>query len=51
MILKVLDATNTTLDRRDLILDFAKENGYKVRVELASLRSLETLFLRPDFNT
>ncbi|XP_011619304.1 6-phosphofructo-2-kinase/fructose-2,6-bisphosphatase-like isoform X1 [Takifugu rubripes] len=26
----VLDATNTTPDRRDLILNFAKENGYKV---------------------
>lgn len=27
---KVLDATNTTPDRRDLILSFAKDNGYKV---------------------
>ncbi|KAJ0036381.1 hypothetical protein NQD34_005058 [Periophthalmus magnuspinnatus] len=26
----VFDATNTTPDRRDLILSFAKENGYKV---------------------
>ncbi|CAF96180.1 unnamed protein product, partial [Tetraodon nigroviridis] len=26
----VFDATNTTADRRDLILNFARENGYKV---------------------
>ncbi|XP_066065004.1 6-phosphofructo-2-kinase/fructose-2,6-bisphosphatase isoform X1 [Chamaea fasciata] len=28
--LKVFDATNTTRERRDVILQFAKENGYKV---------------------
>ncbi|KAI1229700.1 hypothetical protein IHE44_0010882, partial [Lamprotornis superbus] len=27
---KVFDATNTTRERRDVILQFAKENGYKV---------------------
>lgn len=29
-LLKVFDATNTTTERRDIILSFAKENGYKV---------------------
>uniref|UniRef100_A0A674D5D3 6-phosphofructo-2-kinase/fructose-2,6-bisphosphatase-like n=1 Tax=Salmo trutta TaxID=8032 RepID=A0A674D5D3_SALTR len=27
----VFDATNTTIERREVILSFAKENGYKVR--------------------
>lgn len=27
---QVFDATNTTQDRREVILSFAKENGYKV---------------------
>lgn len=29
-LLQVFDATNTTSDRRDLILSFARDNGYKV---------------------
>lgn len=28
--LQVFDATNTTRERREVILSFAKENGYKV---------------------
>lgn len=31
---QVFDATNTTRERRTLILDFAKENSYKVRTTL-----------------
>lgn len=30
MLLKVFDATNTTRERRGMILNFAKENGFKV---------------------
>lgn len=30
LLLQVFDATNTTSERRDVILGFAKENGYKV---------------------
>uniref|UniRef100_A0A8C8F1M8 6-phosphofructo-2-kinase domain-containing protein n=1 Tax=Oncorhynchus tshawytscha TaxID=74940 RepID=A0A8C8F1M8_ONCTS len=29
-VIRVFDATNTTIERREVILSFAKENGYKV---------------------
>uniref|UniRef100_A0A8D0DER0 6-phosphofructo-2-kinase domain-containing protein n=1 Tax=Sander lucioperca TaxID=283035 RepID=A0A8D0DER0_SANLU len=32
----VFDATNTTAERREVILSFAKENGYKVSLKLSS---------------
>lgn len=31
---QVFDATNTTRERRELILNFAKDNAYKVRTAL-----------------
>lgn len=34
---QVFDATNTTRERRDLILQFAKEHGYKVSSDVKSL--------------
>lgn len=38
---KVFDATNTTAERRDVILGFAKDNGYKVTI-LLLLSKMET---------
>lgn len=33
---QVFDATNTTRERRELILKFGRENGFKVRVAMAT---------------
>uniref|UniRef100_A0A7N6AR80 6-phosphofructo-2-kinase domain-containing protein n=1 Tax=Anabas testudineus TaxID=64144 RepID=A0A7N6AR80_ANATE len=37
----VFDATNTTPERRELILSFAKENGYKVRFKVPLCCNME----------
>lgn len=40
---QVFDATNTTPERRQVILSFAKDNGYKVEEESHDLCSLLSL--------
>lgn len=46
-LLQVFDATNTTPERRDVILGFAKENGYKVPSSFLSSHQPEKLCCTP----
>uniref|UniRef100_A0A670K293 6-phosphofructo-2-kinase/fructose-2,6-biphosphatase 1 n=1 Tax=Podarcis muralis TaxID=64176 RepID=A0A670K293_PODMU len=47
----VFDATNTTRERRTLILQFAKENGYKVSSQVSSPQAedLQVKLTSPDY--